>query len=97
MVIGRARPLRGCNQRADPFDCLADPIDIDTVIPFFTGIEDQRERQRRVLARNYTGNPLRFHVPAYIGIPDFVNEPGSIGEQMAKRDWPLGWPQSGFA
>ena len=35
---------------ADPFDRLADPIDIDAVIPFFAGIEHKRERQRCVLA-----------------------------------------------
>ena len=35
---------------ADPFDRLADPIDIDPVIPFFARIEDEWERQRCVLA-----------------------------------------------
>src|SRR5262244_2172184 len=42
------------------------------------------------------GNRLRFHVPAHVGIPDVVNEPGSVGEQMAKRDWSFSRPQSGL-
>src|SRR5256885_9260601 len=82
---------------ARSFDSLADPIDIDAVIPLVAGIEDQRKRQCRVLARDNAGNALCFHVPAHLGIPDVVDEPGSMSEQMAQRDLLPRRPQSWFA
>jgi hypothetical protein len=35
---------------ADPFHRFADPIDIDTVIPFFAGVEDEREGMYRPIS-----------------------------------------------
>src|SRR5438045_318743 len=80
-----------------PFDGLADPIDVDPVIPFFAGIEDERKGERRVLTRDDSWNGLCLHVSAHLGIPDVVDEASSMGEQMAERDLLLGWSQSRFA
>ncbi len=68
---------------AYPFNRLANPVDVDPVIPPVAGIENERERQCCVLARDDAGNALRLHVPAHLGIPDVIDEPGSMGEQMA--------------
>src|SRR4051794_4068796 len=79
------------------FDRLSDPIDVDPVIPPVAGIENQRERQCRVLTRDNSWDGLRFHVPPHIGIPDVVDEPGSVRDEMAQRDPPFGGAQNWLA
>src|SRR5215471_21293682 len=63
---------------ADALDRLADPIDIDAVIPSVAGIEDQRQGKCAVLAGDDVRRTSLFDVASDIGIPDPVDEPGGV-------------------
>jgi hypothetical protein len=74
-------------------DGLTGPIDADPVVPSLAGIEDEWRGQRRVLARDDARDAVLLHVSCDSGSPDVVAESGGMGEELAKRDSPLGRPK----
>ena len=65
---------------------LADPIDVYAVIPSLARLENQRQRQCRVLAGNDSRDARLFHVAAHLGIPDVVDEASRVRDQVPQRD-----------
>src|SRR6185437_9325296 len=70
---------------ARALDRLADPVDVDAVVPFGAGIEGERRRQRPILAADDAGNALQLLVADEIGVPDVVAEAGGMGDEVAER------------
>jgi len=79
------------------FHRLADPVDIDAVIPFLARLENQRQPQCRVLAGADRGDALFLPVAAHLRIPGVVDEAGGVGEQVTQGDRPARWAQLRFA
>src|SRR6516162_11561162 len=73
----RAEPLS-----AHSLNGLTDPVDIDAVIPFFAGIEGQRQRKRRILAGDDVRSASLFDVTGNTRIPYPIDKPGGVGDQL---------------
>ena len=89
--VGRQIGLQ--RHAADRLDHLPDPVDADAVFPAFTRIDGQRLAERAQLAIDEQRNGVLAHVAFDGGVPDVVAEAGRMGEQVAKRDRPLGRAQ----
>ena len=82
---------------ADGFHHLAGPVDVDAVLPALAGVEQQRQRQRLVLAGGDPGNVQGGLDLLDVGVPDLVAEAGAVGEQMAQGHRALGRAQCRLA
>jgi hypothetical protein len=78
---------------AGPLHRLADPIDVDAVIPSVTRIEDQRQHQRRVLAGDDARHAGLLQIASHLGVPDVVDEARRMGDQVPQGDRPPRWAQ----
>ena len=70
---------------AHRLDHLAGPVDADAVVPALARIEQERRRQRGVLAARDLRNALRLLVGKDVRVPDFVHVAGGMGQQVAQR------------
>src|SRR5260370_40576352 len=71
---------------ADLLHRLADPIDVDAVVPSLAGVEQQRRGESHILAADDAGDSLFFLIADEIGAPDAVGESRRMGQQMPKRE-----------
>src|SRR5262249_60489861 len=75
---------------ADPLHGLADPIDVDAVVPAIARIESERRGERLVLAGNDARRTGLLLVAQEVGIPDVIAEAGRVSQEVPQGDGPLG-------
>ena len=92
---GAVHAERGCDvaadvlaqpHAADRLDHLSGPVDVDAVLPTLTGVERERNAQRDVATRAGARHVHGLVKPRHLGVPDVVDEPGAVRQQVAQRD-----------
>src|SRR5262249_61173421 len=71
---------------ADPLDGLADPIDVDAVVPAVARIESERRGERLVLAGNDARRTGLLLVAQEVAIPDVISEPAPVIHAVPPAD-----------
>jgi len=73
-------------------DDLADPVDVDAVLPALARIEEQRRGECGVRARRDPGRVRRRLICGDLRPPDLISEAGGVREQVPQRDGTLRRP-----